>query len=72
MEQRTITHRPTGLIIRFVAARDGSGAMQAQLVNPEALPEQASPAQIEQLSQLPLQAWQHYAEASEQALSALE
>lgn len=72
LEGRTITHRPTGLIIRFQAATDGSGAMRAELVNPEKLPEQAHPEEIERLARLPEEAWQVYAEASERALQALE
>ena len=69
---RTITHQPTGLVIRFKAATDGSGAMRAELVNPEVLPEQATKEEIERLSRLPQDGWQIYAEASERALKALE
>ncbi len=72
LEERTITHRPSGLIIRFRGATDGSGAMQAELVNPERLPKQATREDIEQFSRLPHNAWQVYAEASERALKALE
>jgi hypothetical protein len=69
---RSITHIPTGLIIRFRAATDGSGAMQADLVNPEILPERATKEAIEGFSQLPFEAWQVYAEASEVALAKLD
>jgi hypothetical protein len=72
LEGRTITHRPTGLTIRFKSATDGSGAMRAELVNPDILPEEASQAEIDRLAQLPREAWQVYAEASERALAQLE
>jgi hypothetical protein len=72
LEGRTITHRPTGLIISFKGATDGSGAMRAELANPEILPEKANKEEIERLSQLPFEAWQVYAKASEEALAKLD
>ncbi|MBF0193324.1 MAG: hypothetical protein HQL71_02155 [Magnetococcales bacterium] len=69
---RKITHLPTGLIIGFRSATDGSGAMRAELLNPEILPKQASKEEIARLSQLPIEAWQVYAHASEIALAKLE
>lgn len=62
---KTATHLATGLIIRFTAALDGSGAMSADLLNPERLPG------IEDsiIMELPLQAWQVYADHAERALT---
>lgn len=72
LEGRTITHKASGLIIRFKAATDGSGAMRAELVNPELLPKRATESEIAQFARLPQDAWQIYAHASEVALQALE
>jgi hypothetical protein len=46
--------------------------MRAELLNPEILPEQASKEEVEKLSQLPIEAWQIYAHASEVALAKVE
>ncbi|MBF0381470.1 MAG: hypothetical protein HQL69_10650 [Magnetococcales bacterium] len=46
--------------------------MRAELLNPEILPKQASKEEIAKLSQLPNEAWQVYAEASEIALAKVE
>ncbi|MBF0414852.1 MAG: hypothetical protein HQL77_02985 [Magnetococcales bacterium] len=62
---KTATHRPTGLAIRFTAALDGSGAMTADLLNPERLRD----IEEEAIMNLPLQAWQVYAEHAERALA---
>ncbi|HAT49311.1 MAG: hypothetical protein HQL07_17085 [Nitrospirae bacterium] len=62
---KTATHLPTGLTIRFAAALDGSGAMTADLVNPERLEGVGD----EILRELPYRAWQVYAECSERALA---
>lgn len=65
LENRRVLHRPSGLIVRFIHALDGSGAMQADLVNPEALPATLSQEALTQLKQLPVAAWHAYAEAAE-------
>ncbi|MBF0148040.1 MAG: hypothetical protein HQL84_17785 [Magnetococcales bacterium] len=62
---RTATHTPTGLIIRFISALDGSGAMTVDLVNPERL----SGIPDELLMNLPLEAWRVYARHVEHALA---
>jgi hypothetical protein len=46
--------------------------MRAELLNPEILPKQASKEEIERLSQLPTEAWQVYAQASEIALAKVD
>jgi len=61
---KTAAHVPTGLIIRFAPAMDGSGAMTVDLVNPEQLEGVADDVLVD----LPLAAWQVYAECSERAL----
>lgn len=62
---KTATHHSTGLVIRFTSALDGSGAMTADLVNPERLGGVGD----DILRNLPLVAWQVYAECAEQALA---
>ena len=71
LEEQTVTHEPTGLIIRFTPARDGSGAMQADAVNPDVLPSAKNRETLETLKALPGQAWQAYAEAAEAAFKKL-
>ncbi|MBF0613735.1 MAG: hypothetical protein G8237_07700 [Magnetococcales bacterium] len=63
-EQRRAIHRPTGLILEFRAATDGSGAMSVDTPNPEALPE----AWHDQAETVIQTAWAIYAAASEEAL----
>lgn len=62
--QRRAIHQPTGLVLEFRAATDGSGAMTVDTPNPEALPA-ALHADAEALIQ---EAWAIYAAASEEAL----
>ncbi len=66
--RRTATHQPSGLIIQFLPATDGSGAMSAIPLNPEVLPPVKNRAEAVALAALPRQAWAVYAEASEAAL----
>lgn len=68
LENRRITHRPSGLIIQFAHALDGSGAMQADLLNPEVLPVTISREELSRLEKLPMIAWQVYAAAADAAL----
>jgi len=66
--RRTATHQPSGLIIQFIPATDGSGAMTATPLNPEIIPPITNHAQAKALATLPREAWAFYAEASEAAL----
>ncbi len=72
LEGRAITHIPSGLIISFKGASDGSGMMQADLVNPEQLPKQATPEEMERLARLPMEAWKVYSAAAAEALARLD
>ncbi|MBF0421710.1 MAG: hypothetical protein HQL73_01820 [Magnetococcales bacterium] len=62
---KTATHLPTRLTIRFAAAMDGSGAMTADLINPEELVGVDDKILID----LPLRAWRAFAECTEEALA---
>ena len=72
LENRRVTHRPSGLMIHFSPALDGRGAMQADLLNPEALPATMSQEERSRLHKLPMAAWEVYAKAVEVALQQAE
>lgn len=65
LHKKKLTHRPTGLIIQFSHAMDGSGAMLADLLNPEDLPANISREEAAKLANLPNEAWKAYAEAAQ-------
>ncbi|MBF0107755.1 MAG: hypothetical protein HQL76_01075 [Magnetococcales bacterium] len=62
---RTATHLPSGLVLRFISALDGSGAMTVDLANPERLAAVAD----DRIMELPMAAWRVYARHSEEALA---